>query len=234
MLQLIKLHAHYGDVHVLKEISLEVNQGEAVSIIGSNGVGKTTTVNVISGLLPRTSGEVHFLGERIDRLPAHRIVERGLVQVPEGRQLFPSMTVLENLEMGCYLKRARGQSASNLQKVFELFPILRDRKSPLAGSLSGGEQQMLAVSRSLMASPVLLMLDEPSLGLAPMIVKSIFLTVREINARGISILLLDQNVFYALSSSHRGFVMETGEIVMEGKSEELLKNDHVKRAYLGV
>jgi branched-chain amino acid transport system ATP-binding protein len=234
MLQLTKLHAHYGDVHVLKEISLEVSQGEAVSIIGSNGVGKTTTVNVISGLLPRTSGEVRFLGERIDRLPAHRIVERGLVQVPEGRQLFPSMTVLENLEMGCYPKRAREQSASNLQKVFELFPILRDRKSQLAGSLSGGEQQMLAVSRGLMASPILLMLDEPSLGLAPLVVKSIFLTVREINARGISILLLDQNVFYALSSSHKGFVMETGEIVMGGKSEELLKSDHVKKAYLGV
>ena len=234
MLQLIKLHAHYGDVHILKEISLQVSKGEAVSIIGSNGVGKTTTVNVISGLLPITSGEVHFLGERIDRLPAHRIVERGLVQVPEGRQLFPSMTVLENLEMGCYPKRARGESASNLRKVFELFPVLRDRRSQLAGSLSGGEQQMLAVSRGLMASPILLMLDEPSLGLAPLIVKSIFLTVREINARGISILLLDQNVFYTLSSSHKGFVMETGEIVMAGKSEELLKSDHVKKAYLGV
>jgi len=234
MLRLVKLDAHYGDVHVLKGISLVVNRGEAVSIIGSNGVGKTTTVNVISGLLRNSSGEVHFLGERIDLLPPHRIVERGLVQVPEGRQLFPSMTVFENLEMGSYLTRARAQSNSNLQNVFEMFPILRDRKSQLAGSLSGGEQQMLAVSRGLMASPILLMLDEPSLGLAPLMVKSIFGTIRDINARGTSILLLDQNVFYALSSSHRGLVMETGEIVMESESKELLKNDHVRRAYLGV
>jgi branched-chain amino acid transport system ATP-binding protein len=234
MLQVVKLHAHYGDVHVLKEISLVVNKGEAISIIGSNGVGKTTTANVISGLLRRSSGEIHFLSERIDSLPPHRIVERGLVQVPEGRQLFPTMTVLENLEMGSYLKRDRTQLGLNLQKVFELFPVLRDRRSQLAGSLSGGEQQMLAVSRGLMASPLLLVLDEPSLGLAPLIVKSIFGTIHEINVSGTSILLLDQNVFYALNTSHRGLVMETGEIVMEGKSEELLRNEHVKTAYLGV
>ena len=234
MLQLVKLHAHYGDLHILREISLTVKKGEAVSIIGANGVGKTTTVNAISGLLRITSGEVHFLGERIDHLPPHRIVARGLIQVPEGRQLFPTMTVLENLEMGSYLTRDRAQARRNLQKVFDLFPILHERKSQVAGSLSGGEQQMLAVSRGLMASPILLMLDEPSLGLAPLIVKSIFKTVQEINASGTSILVLDQNVFYALSSSHRGFVMETGEIIMEGRSKELLTNEHVKRAYLGI
>jgi len=234
MLQLVKLHAHYGDLHVLKEISLTIKEGEAVSIIGANGAGKTTTVNAISGLLQRTSGEVHFLGERIDHLPPHRIVEKGLIQVPEGRQLFPSMTVLENLELGSYLKRARAQMNSNLQRVFDLFPILWERKSQSAGSLSGGEQQMLAVSRGLMASPILLMLDEPSLGLAPLIVRNIFKTVQEINASGTSILLLDQNVFYALTSSHRGFVMETGQIIMGGKSGELLTNEHVKKAYLGI
>lgn len=234
MLQLVKLHAHYGDLHVLKEISLTIKEGEAVSIIGANGAGKTTTVNAISGLLQRTSGEVHFLGERIDHLPPHRIVEKGLIQVPEGRQLFPSMTVLENLELGSYLKRARAQMSSNLQRVFDLFPILWERKSQSAGSLSGGEQQMLAVSRGLMASPILLMLDEPSLGLAPLIVRNIFKTVQEINSSGTSILLLDQNVFYALTSSHRGFVMETGQIIMGGKSGELLTNEHVKKAYLGI
>lgn len=234
MLRVHKLHAHYGDIHVLKEVSFEMDEGEIISMIGANGAGKTTTINVLSGLLRASSGEVHFLGERIDHLPAHRIVERGLVQVPEGRQLFPSLTVLENLEMGSYLSRARTQSAQNIEKVFQLFPILRERGQQIAGSLSGGEQQMLAISRGLMACPKLLMFDEPSLGLAPLIVKNIFHTILEINARGTPILLVEQNAFYALSSSHRGYVMESGEIVMEGKGGELLKSDHVKTAYLGV
>ncbi len=234
MLRVHKLHAHYGDIHVLKEVSFEMDEGEIISMIGANGAGKTTTINVLSGLLRASSGEVHFLGERIDHLPAHRIVERGLVQVPEGRQLFPSLTVLENLEMGSYLSRARTQSAQNFEKVFQLFPILRERGQQIAGSLSGGEQQMLAISRGLMACPKLLMFDEPSLGLAPLIVKNIFHTILEINARGTPILLVEQNAFYALSSSHRGYVMESGEIVMEGKGGELLKSDHVKTAYLGV
>jgi branched-chain amino acid transport system ATP-binding protein len=234
MLRVHKLHAHYGDIHVLKEVSFEMDEGEIISLIGANGAGKTTTINVLSGLLRASSGEVHFLGERIDHLPAHRIVERGLVQVPEGRQLFPSLTVLENLEMGSYPSRARTQSAQNFEKVFQLFPILRERGQQIAGSLSGGEQQMLAISRGLMACPKLLMLDEPSLGLAPLIVKNIFHTILEINARGTPILLVEQNAFYALSSSHRGYVMESGEIVIEGKGGELLKSDHVKTAYLGV
>ncbi|MBI5968632.1 MAG: ABC transporter ATP-binding protein [Deltaproteobacteria bacterium] len=234
MLRVHKLHVHYGDIHVLKEVSFGMEEGEIISMIGANGAGKTTTINVLSGLLRATSGEVYFLGERTDHLPPHRIVERGLVQVPEGRQLFPSLTVLENLEMGSYLLTARQQAAQNLEKVFQLFPILRDRKQQLAGCLSGGEQQMLAISRGLMARPKLLMLDEPSLGLAPLIVRNIFQTIREINSSGTPILLVEQNVFYALSFSHRGYVMESGEIMMEGQGEELLKNEHVKTAYLGV
>jgi len=234
MLRVHKLHAHYGDIHVLKDVSIEVNEGEIISMVGANGAGKTTSLNVLSGVLRATSGEVHFCRERIDQLPAYRIVEKGLVQVPEGRQLFPSLSVLENLEMGSYLSRARIQSGQNLEKVFQLFPILRERKQQLAGSLSGGEQQMLAISRGLMACPVLLLLDEPSLGLAPLVVKNIFQTIRGINAAGTPILLVEQNVFYALSSSHRGYVMESGAIVMEGRGEELLKNEHVKTAYLGV
>jgi branched-chain amino acid transport system ATP-binding protein len=234
MLRVDKVQAHYGDIHVLREVSLEVNEGEIISMVGANGAGKTTTINLLSGLLRPTSGEVHFLGERIDLLPPYRIVERGLVQVPEGRQIFPSLTVLENLEMGGYLRHARRRSAETLQRVFELFPILKERKEQGAGSLSGGEQQMLAMSRGLMACPKLLMLDEPSLGLAPLIVKDIFKTIREINAYGTPILLVEQNVFYALTSSHRAYVMESGEIVMRGPGEELLRNDHVKTAYLGI
>jgi branched-chain amino acid transport system ATP-binding protein len=234
MLRVHKLHAHYGDIHVLKGISLEVDEGEIISLVGANGAGKTTALNVLSSLVRASSGEVLFCGERINSLPPHQTVERGLIQVPEGRQLFPSLTVLENLEMGSYLSRARNRSGQNLEKVFQLFPILQEREQQVAGSLSGGEQQMLAISRGLMACPKLLMLDEPSLGLAPLIVRNIFQTIRGINAAGTPILLVEQNVFYALSSSHRGYVMESGAIVMEGRGEELLKNEHVKTAYLGV
>ncbi len=234
MLRIHKICAQYGDVQVLKSLSFEVNEGEIISLVGSNGAGKSSTLNVLSGLMRLTSGEILFLGERIDQLPAYRIVERGLIQVPEGRQLFPSLTVLENLEMGGYPSQARRKSPDNLQKVFQLFPILKERKKQIAGSLSGGEQQMLAISRGLMACPRLLMLDEPSLGLAPLIVKNIFHTIREINAQGCPILLVEQNVFYALTSSSRGYVVESGEIVIEGKGEDLLKSQHVKTAYLGV
>ena len=234
MLRVHKIDAHYGDIQVLREICLEVREKEIVSVIGANGAGKTTTINLLSGLLRLTSGEVLFLQDRIDRLPPHRIVERGLVQVPEGRQIFPTLTVLENLEMGGYLHRARLQSGHTLEKVYNLFPVLKDRRYQHAGSLSGGEQQMLAMSRGLMACPKLLMLDEPSLGLAPLIVKGIFKTIREINEQGVPILLVEQNVFYALTSSHRGYVMESGRIVMEGSGEYLFKNEHVKTAYLGV
>jgi branched-chain amino acid transport system ATP-binding protein len=234
MLRVHNIDAHYGDVQVLKGVSFEVGQGEVISLVGSNGAGKTTAIQVLSGLLRPTSGEVQFQGERIDRLPAHQIVERGLVQVPEGRQLFPSLTILENLEMGGYLPAARKKSRANLETIYRLFPILQERRGQLAGLLSGGEQQMLAIARGLMAAPKLLMLDEPSLGLAPLIVRSIFQTIREINARGTPILLVEQNVFYALTSSSRGYVVESGEIVITGKGEDLLRNEHVKTAYLGV
>jgi branched-chain amino acid transport system ATP-binding protein len=234
MLRVLNIDAHDGDVQVLKRFSFEVGQTEIISLVGSNGAGKTTALQVLSGLLRPTSGEVQFRGERIDRIPAHQIVERGLVQVPEGRQLFPSLTILENLEMGGYPRPARKKSRENLEKIFRLFPILQERRGQLAGLLSGGEQQMLAISRGLMACPQLLMLDEPSLGLAPLIVRNIFQTIREINAQGTPILLVEQNVFYALTSSSRGYVVESGEIVITGKGEELLTNEHVKTAYLGV
>ena len=234
MLRVHNIDAHYGDVQVLKNFSVDVGEGEIISLVGSNGAGKTTAIQVLSGLLRPTSGEVQFRGERIDRLPPHQIVERGLVQVPEGRQLFPSLTILENLEMGGYLPSARKKAKGNLAMIFQLFPILRERRQQLAGLLSGGEQQMLAISRGLMASPKLLMMDEPSLGLAPLIVRNIFQTIREINMQGTPILLVEQNVFYALTSSTRGYVLESGEIVMMGKGEDLLKNEHVKTSYLGV
>ncbi len=234
MLCVDRIEARYGDVRVLREISLEVNEGEIISMVGANGAGKTTTINLLSGLLRPVSGEVRFLGERIDHLSPHQIVGRGLVQVPEGRQIFPSLSVLENLEMGAYLHHARRRSAETMEKVFALFPILKERRGQRAGSLSGGEQQMLAMSRGLMACPKLLMLDEPSLGLAPLIVKDIFKTILEINARGTPILLVEQNVFYALTSSHRAYVMESGEIVMKGPGEELLRDEHVRTAYLGI
>ncbi len=234
MLRVHKIDAHYGDIQVLREVCLEVKEKEIVSMVGANGAGKTTLINLLSGFLPPTLGEVLFLGERIDHLPPHRIVERGLVQVPEGRQIFPSLTVLENLELGGYLNQARRQSGHTLERIYALFPILKERTSQQAGSLSGGEQQMLAMSRGLMACPKLLMLDEPSLGLAPLIVKGIFSTIREINDQGVPILLVEQNVFYALTYSHRGYVMESGRIVMEGSGEYLFKNEHVKTAYLGV
>ncbi len=234
MLCVDRIEARYGDVQVLREISLEVNEGEIISMVGANGAGKTTTINLLSGLLRPVSGEVRFLGERIDLLSPHQIVGRGLVQVPEGRQIFPSLSVLENLEMGAYLHHARRTSAETMEKVFALFPILKERRGQRAGSLSGGEQQMLAMSRGLMACPKLLMLDEPSLGLAPLIVKDIFKTILEINARGTPILLVEQNVFYALTSSHRAYVMESGEIVMKGPGEELLRDEHVRTAYLGI
>jgi branched-chain amino acid transport system ATP-binding protein len=234
MLRVHKIDAHYGDIQVLRKVCLEVKEKEVVSMVGANGAGKTTMINLLSGFLRPTSGEVLFLEERIDHLSPHRIVERGLVQIPEGRQIFASLTVLENLELGGYLPQARRHSGRTLEKIYSLFPILKDRKTQQAGSLSGGEQQMLAMSRGLMACPKLLMLDEPSLGLAPLIVKGIFNTIREIKDQGVPILLVEQNVFYALTSSHRGYVMESGRIVMEGSGESLFKSEHVKTAYLGV
>jgi branched-chain amino acid transport system ATP-binding protein len=234
MLQVDSVDMYYGDLQALFGVSLYIKEKEIISIVGSNGAGKTTMINVISGMLCCSSGKIEFLGKRIDRLPPHKIVEEGIVQIPEGRQLFPKMNVIENLEMGAYTRQARRKIEENLEMVLGLFPILKERKDQLAGSLSGGEQQMLAIGRALMARPKLLMLDEPSLGLAPMMVRQVFVTVKSINEFGTTILLVEQNVFNSLSISDRGYVLENGRIVMEGEGKEILENEKIKEAYLGI
>jgi len=234
LLKLKSVSAHYGDVQALRNVSIEINAGEIISIIGSNGAGKSTTLNTISGVLQCSSGTIEFMGTRIDHFPAHQIVELGLVQIPEGRLLFPYMTLLENLELGAFTLKARKAKEENLRVVFSLFPILKERMNQLAGTLSGGEQQMLAIARGLMALPRLLMLDEPSLGLAPLLVKQVFETVKGINSQGITVLLVEQNVFHSLSTAVRGYVLENGSVVLEGGGKELLNNPQVREAYLGI
>ena len=231
LLRLDSIEAGYDDLVAIRGVSLEVRAGEVVALIGSNGAGKTTTLRAIAGLLPVRRGQVEFRGDRIDGLGSAQIVARGLAHVPEGRQLFPSMTVRENLELGARDRRARSHE---LDEVYALFPRLREREAQLAGTLSGGEQQMCAIGRGLMARPELLLLDEPSLGLAPVMVKLIFETLREINARGTTILLVEQNVPRALALCHRGYVIENGSIALEGPREALAGNAHVKQAYLGL
>ena len=228
------MHAAYGDVSVLHDVSLRIEAGEIVSVVGANGAGKTTLLKAIAGLVRPTGGVVALAGERLDRLPTHRIVERGVVRVPEGRRIFPEMTVLENLELGAFLPEARRQRSRTLARVWELFPILRERAQQLAGTLSGGEQQMLAIGRGLMSLPKLLMRDEPSLGLAPLVVREIFETTRKINAEGMTVLLVEQDVIHSLNMSHRGYVLENGGIVLEGRGPELLADDRIKTAYLGL
>jgi branched-chain amino acid transport system ATP-binding protein len=234
MLRLREINSSYGDIRILKGINLDVRPKEIMTIVGSNGAGKSTLINVISGLVRCTSGEIHFMNERIDGLSPHEIVNRGIVQVPEGRMLFPEMTVMENLDMGAYISRAAIHKKERLLEVLKLFPKLSERKNQLAGSLSGGEQQMVAIARGLMADPKLLMFDEPSLGLAPVVVEDMFRIIREINGRGIAVLLVEQNVYNALSISDRAFVMENGEVVMKGTGQEILANDRVREAYLGI
>jgi branched-chain amino acid transport system ATP-binding protein len=234
LLNLENISAHYGDVQALRNVSLQIREGQIVSIIGSNGAGKSTTLNTISGIIQSSSGTIEFLGKRIENLPPHQIVERGIVQIPEARLLFPYMTVSENLELGAYTPKARRGKEENLEVVFRLFPILRDRENQLAGTLSGGEQQMLAIARGLMANPKLLMLDEPSLGLAPLLVKQVFETVKQINAQGITVLLVEQNVFHSLSIANQAYVLENGSVVLEGQAKEILDNPQVKEAYLGI
>ncbi|MGA2527046.1 MAG: ABC transporter ATP-binding protein [Smithellaceae bacterium] len=233
MLEVKGIGVFYGEVQVLWEISLKVGEGEIVSIVGSNAAGKTTTLNTISGILRPTSGEIFFEGIRLDRETPDRIVERGLVQIPEGRRLFPEMTVLENLEIGTYPQRARGKRDQTLKKILDLFPILSDRKKQLASSLSGGQQQMLAIGRGLMAQPRLLMLDEPSLGLAPLIVKKTFEIIKDIRSQGTTILLVEQNVMHSLQIADRGYVLENGRIVLENTGKALLEDKNLKKAYLG-
>ncbi len=234
MLKLNGVSAHYEDVQALREVSFTIQEGEIVSIIGSNGAGKSTTLNTISGVLRCSSGRIEFLGKRMDHLDPHQIVDEGIVQIPEGRLLFPYMTVLENLELGSFTAKARRAKDRNLKVVFGLFPVLEERMQQIAGTLSGGEQQMVAIARGLMGLPKLLMLDEPSLGLAPLLVKQVFTTVKQINAQGITVLLVEQNVFLSLSISARGYVLENGSVVLEGGGQELLGNPQVREAYLGI
>ena len=233
LLELSAVDVGYGDLPALCGVNVVVEAGETLSVVGANGAGKTTMLRTISGLLRPRRGEVRFEGERIDRLPCHRVVELGVVHVPEGRKIFPSLAVRENLELGSYPRAAKARRADSLERVFTLFPRLRERVSQPAGTLSGGEQQMLAIGRALMALPKLLMLDEPSLGLSPLIVKEIFAIIREINRAGVTVLLVEQNTRQALALSRRGYVLESGRVVLVGSGEELLSNEHVRRAYLG-
>jgi branched-chain amino acid transport system ATP-binding protein len=233
LLEVRDLDFAYGDVQVLRGVSLSVNKGEIVTLVGSNGAGKSTTLRNISRLARPRSGSIVFDGQDLTRLTSHQVVERGVVQVPEGRRVFPEMTVLENLRMGSYIKTARGDREKNLEAGLTLFPRLRERIGQLAGTLSGGEQQMLAIARGLMAKPRLLLLDEPSLGLSPLLVRTIFDTIAQINAQGISVLLVEQNVYQSLRIAARGYVLETGKIALSGTGGDLLNNDQVKAAFLG-
>ncbi len=234
MLTIDKLNFSYGDLKVLWDIDLEVNQGEIVSVVGANGAGKSTTLKNISRLVKPASGIISFNGEDLNGLESHQVVERGIVQVPEGRKIFPEMTVLENLAMGSYISGARKDREANVERVFSMFPRLKEREKQLGGTMSGGEQQMLAIGRGLMTNPKLLLLDEPSLGLSPLFVKIIFEIIQEINKLGVTILLVEQNVFQSLKIAHRAYVLETGRVVLSGTGSELLNNDHVKKAFLGM
>jgi branched-chain amino acid transport system ATP-binding protein len=234
LLRLEGVEAGYGDLVAISGVSLSVGRGEMVALIGANGAGKTTTLRAISGLLPLRRGSIELGGERVEGLGPAEVVARGIAHVPEGRQLFPSMTVRENLELGCRTPAARSARRETLDRVFELFPRLRERERQLAGTLSGGEQQMCAIARGLMARPALLMLDEPSLGLAPVMVRAIFETLQRINREGLTVLLVEQNVLRSLELCHRGYVLENGRIALEGTGRELLASPHVKQAYLGL
>lgn len=235
MLELRGISTYYGNIRALKEVSLEIAEGEIITLIGANGAGKSTTLMSICGVTPPRSGEILFCGQSLAGVKPDRIVQMGLVQVPEGRRIFPNMTVLENLEMGAYLRRDRDGIRRDIDDMMDLFPILAQRRSQLGGTLSGGEQQMLAISRALMAKPKLLLLDEPSLGLAPLVIKQIFEIIRKINEeQKTTVFLVEQNANQALKLAHRGYVMENGRITMNDTAERLLDNDQVRKAYLGL
>ncbi|HXA98503.1 MAG TPA: ABC transporter ATP-binding protein [Candidatus Dormibacteraeota bacterium] len=234
LLALRGLEVAYGDLPALTGVDLVIESGEILSVVGANGAGKTTMLRAISGLLRPRSGEILLDDTRLDRLPSHAVVERGVVQVPEGRKIFPSLSVLENLELGSYARAARPHRRESLERVLALFPILGERRRQAAGTMSGGQQQMLAIGRALMARPRLLMLDEPSLGLAPRIVQEIFRIIGEINRAGTTVLLVEQNTRQALALARRGYVLENGRVVLSGPGRELLDNPHVQRAYLGM
>lgn len=232
MLNVNDINVYYGAIHAIKGVSFQVNDGEVVTLIGANGAGKSTTLNTVCGLLHSRTGSVEFLGQDLAGIPAHKLVERGLAHVPEGRRIFQHMTVEENLEMGAYTQ-PRSSVDPNLERVFEQFPRLKERRRQVAGTLSGGEQQMLAMGRGLMSNPKLLMLDEPSMGLAPILVEQIFDIIKRLHQAGTTILLVEQNARMALSVADRGYVLETGKIVATGTGDELLHDEAVKKAYLG-
>ncbi len=234
LLSIKNLYSYYGDVQALRGVSLEIDAGQIVTLVGPNAAGKSTMINCISGIIDQKSGQIEFLGKRIDQLPPHRIVDLGLVQVPEGRRVFPFMSVMENLDMGCYCPKARAQKKENLARVLDLLPVLKERRQQLAGSLSGGEQQMLAVGRGLMAEPKLLMLDEPTMGLAPLFVEKVFDLVRSIRSQGTTVLLVEQNVHHALSIADFGYVIENGAIVLKDTGKRLLQDNRLTKAYLGM
>ncbi len=234
MLTVDNIHTYYGNIHALKGISLEVEQGEIVTLIGANGAGKTTTLRTISGLLKPRHGAVYLEGDELAKYPAHDIVYMGVAMVPEGRGIFSKLSVQENLDMGAFSRNDKAQISGDLERVFTLFPRLKERRNQVAGTLSGGEQQMLATGRALMAHPSLLLLDEPSMGLAPILVESTFETIQSINAEGTTILLVEQNATMALSVADRGYVLQTGEIVLSDSAENLKQNEMVQKAYLGI
>jgi branched-chain amino acid transport system ATP-binding protein len=234
MLVLQDVHSYYGNIHALKGLSLQVEKGEIVTLIGANGAGKSTTIRTITGLLHPRRGAVSLEGERIDRLLPHQIVQRGVAQAPEGRRIFPRLTVLENLEIGAYIRSDLSGIRTDRDRVLQLFPRLKERAAQPGGTLSGGEQQMLAIGRALMARPRLLLLDEPSMGLAPTMVEVIFQTIQEINQQGTTILLVEQNALMALEVAHRGYVLQTGRTVLHDTAANLLQNEMVRKVYLGI
>ena len=234
MLELDNVHTYYGNIHALKGLSITVEEAEIVSLIGGNGAGKSTTLNTISGILRPRHGHIRFMGEDLSDYKAHDIVTKGIVQVPEGRRIFGRLTVTENLQMGAFTVTDKKQISNNMERVFHLFPRLRERRTQLGGTLSGGEQQMLATGRAMMSDPKLLLMDEPSMGLAPVLVDSIFETIQELNRAGTTILLVEQNARVALQIAHRGYVLQTGEIVLSGSAEDLRNNADVQKSYLGI
>ena len=233
MLRVEGLKVNYGMIEAVKGIDFEVHDGEIVALIGANGAGKTTTMHTISGLLKASVGSISLDGKEVSKLPAHKIVELGIVQCPEGRRIFAQQTIEENLSLGAYVRKDKKEIEADMEKVFELFPILKERRKQPAGTLSGGEQQMLAMARALMAKPKIMLLDEPSMGLSPLLVKEIFYIIKDINRQGVTVLLVEQNAKMALGIANRAYVLESGKISLSGTGEELLNSDSVKKAYLG-
>jgi branched-chain amino acid transport system ATP-binding protein len=233
LLEIKNIKVYYGKAEALRGVSLRVDEGEIITLIGANGAGKTTTLSTISGIVPPTSGEIWFKGKRLNGMPPHAILRLGVAHIPEGRRVFATMTVLENLETGAYLRKDKRAISKDLDNIYESFPVLKERRRQVAGSLSGGEQQMLAIGRALMANPRLLLMDEPSLGLSPVLVDEVGDIVRDINRSGVTIVLVEQNARMALKLANRAYVLEVGSITLEGNSNDLLQDEHVKKAYLG-